>query len=502
MSVGVYPSINDREFDILKKLATNTALLADSEAGDVASILGTANQITVSQPTGAVTLSLPSTVITTRFEGGSGTAAAPSFSFSTDTAKGFYRRDADSIGIAIHGVLDGILYSPSAGELQVINGNANGTLRIDANGAIYLTSSGTNKSITLTPSGTGQVLNIDGVAATPSYSFTSQGGLGFYRYANNNIGVSIGGLAYGLIGGDTGSGFFYIGGPAGSGAASFYTNGATKIVSGGTNQNITLTPSGSGLVNILTANGVAPILSLEQTSQVRWRVGVLAGNSYLRFDASSDALAGPSMQLCTNSHLLLGGLAVDGTGVLQFPAGAADKTSGISLGTDSFIYRSSSGQFCFDYTSSDPVLNLRTNGSTNCRIRTSSNGILFDTNGTTTALTLSSAQKATFAGDLTTSTSRTKHVKVVTATYTQDTTSADEVIVGNHATVAFTITLLSAASTTGRSIVIKNRGAATVTVAAAAAASEIFSTSAVASVALTTGQSITIISDGTYWNVC
>lgn len=106
--------------------------------------------------------------------------------------------------------------------------------------------------------------------------------------------------------------------------------------------------------------------------------------------------------------------------------------------------------------------------------------------------------------NLSTGGGRIKHTKIVTATYTQDTTTVDEVLVGNHATVAFTITLLAAgaAGMTGRSLVIKNRGAATVTVAAAAAASEIFSTSAVSSVALTVGQSVTLVSDGVYWNVC
>lgn len=59
---GFYPSPNDREFNLLNKITKNTAAIADLEAGDVASITGTANQITVSQPTGAVTLSLPTSI--------------------------------------------------------------------------------------------------------------------------------------------------------------------------------------------------------------------------------------------------------------------------------------------------------------------------------------------------------------------------------------------------------------------------------------------------------
>lgn len=86
--MATYPKPNDRDWNLLKGILENTAALAVAEAGDVASITsggagisvnqptgaviitntgvtsitGTANQITVSASTGAVTISLPTTL--------------------------------------------------------------------------------------------------------------------------------------------------------------------------------------------------------------------------------------------------------------------------------------------------------------------------------------------------------------------------------------------------------------------------------------------------------
>jgi hypothetical protein len=69
MSTPTYPSWNDKEYDLLKKMTANTALIADYEIGDVASVAGTANQILVNggtaAATGNVTISLPSTIALT-----------------------------------------------------------------------------------------------------------------------------------------------------------------------------------------------------------------------------------------------------------------------------------------------------------------------------------------------------------------------------------------------------------------------------------------------------
>ena len=76
----------------------------------------------------------------------------------------------------------------------------------------------------------------------------------------------------------------------------------------------------------------------------------------------------------------------------------------------------------------------------------------------------------------------------------------DRVIVANHATVPFTITLISAAANTSSQFTIKNRGAATVTLDATALGG-IFGSALVNTAAILTGESLTVVSDGATWNV-
>lgn len=91
-------------------------------------------------------------------------------------------------------------------------------------------------------------------------------------------------------------------------------------------------------------------------------------------------------------------------------------------------------------------------------------------------------------------------IRIVTGTDTVDSTPGDHTIVGNHATVAFSITLLAAAANTGRHLVIKNKGAAAVTVDATGLG-QIFTTALVNTMVLSTGDSITLQSDGATWLV-
>lgn len=99
-------------------------------------------------------------------------------------------------------------------------------------------------------------------------------------------------------------------------------------------------------------------------------------------------------------------------------------------------------------------------------------------------------------GTLATSGGRVAAVAVKTAAYTL--TSSDHYIIGNHATVAFTLTLIAATGNTGREYVIMNKGAATVTVDATSLG-QITGATAANTETLTTGQSVRLISDGTTW---
>jgi len=130
-----------------------------------------------------------------------GTAAAPSISFASDPATGFYISGANSISIALAGTNYGSITGLGSGIK--LNGTGTNFLSLPSTGAVALTAGGTNQNITLTPSGTGAVtiasnLTVSGTGASP---FT-----GYIKFASTNIGSgsetwigstgSLGGIAF------------------------------------------------------------------------------------------------------------------------------------------------------------------------------------------------------------------------------------------------------------------------------------------------------------------
>ena len=92
----------------------------------------------------------------------------------------------------------------------------------------------------------GAVLNSDGTAAAPSLSFSADTDTGFYRQNTNVIGVSLAGAAAGRFEGDGASGIRFRH-PTGN-YLGLNNSGAIEVIAAGTNQNITLTPSGTGIL--------------------------------------------------------------------------------------------------------------------------------------------------------------------------------------------------------------------------------------------------------------
>ena len=84
---------------------------------------------------------------------------------------------------------------------------------------------------------------------------------------------------------------------------------------------------------------------------------------------------------------------------------------------------------------------------------------------------------------------------VTTQTTTYAITVADDMVIGNHATVAFTITLPTAVGITGQIFRLKNINAAVVTVAATSSQTIDGQTTR----AMEQWQSLTVISDGANW---
>lgn len=115
-------------------------------------------------------------------------------------------------------------------------------------------------------------------------------------------------------------------------------SGAITATAAGSNQSITLTPSGTGqIVGPLGAVGTPAFTFLGRTTN-----GIYSPAA----NTVDMAINGAINSRFVSTHLLLGGLGTDGTGVLQFPA-ATTSAGGITFGTDAQIFRGAAGQTNF-----------------------------------------------------------------------------------------------------------------------------------------------------------
>lgn len=192
----------------------------------------------------------------------------------------------------------------------------------------------------------------DGTAPLPAIAFINDTTMGLYRVGSGVMGIAIAG-AYNFK--------FETGGQfkgQGSQIMTMGVNGEFSFVATGSNQNITLTPSGTG-------------------------------------------------QLRLTGNMLIGGLASNGTGLLQFPT-ASTSAGGIGFSTDTFFYRTAAGGVNIGATGSSASLTLA-NSSGNVGLFSASGanlainaqqGTLTISSNNTTALTLDASQGATFVGQI------------------------------------------------------------------------------------------------------
>jgi len=104
-----------------------------------------------------------------------GSAAAPSISFASTINTGFYKYNSNAIGFSAAGS-DSLLFSAN-GYIYGAYGTAQ-FIQLNNPGNIALVAAGADQNITLTPSGTGQVIGPVGTASLPGFSFagnTAQG---------------------------------------------------------------------------------------------------------------------------------------------------------------------------------------------------------------------------------------------------------------------------------------------------------------------------------------
>lgn len=298
--------------------------------GAVETVSGTAGQIVVTPSTGDVVISLADPLLPPgRVRVIDGTAAAPSYSFASDTTRGFYKT-TNGIGLALGGSQN--FNFDTVG--RIFGPNNDNFLQLSSGGNINITAAGTNQSITLTPSGTG-LTKFDGVGE------------------DSWIGDLPGATSYGAFWGGI------------------------------------VTPSITNFA--FASNGTDSVCNAP----------VVGGK--IQFDIAGQEKA----RLASTGNLLLGG-ATDGTGRIQLLGSSGTNADGITFFNDTSLYRvsandmvlaksgflssyfyASASQVGF-YSSASTAGSGWFTGGTNFVIQTSN----------VTALTLDSSQNATFAGTI------------------------------------------------------------------------------------------------------
>lgn len=160
---------------------------------------------------GVKRMSISSTAATTTvpLRGSAGTAAAPSYSFSSDTNTGMFSDVADTVKFSTGGterlsisttaVTSTLPMYMNAGTAaapsHTFSGDTNTGMFSDVADTLKFTAGGTERASISTTAVTSTlpIYNADGAVATPSITFTADTNTGFYRPSADAIGVSCGG---------------------------------------------------------------------------------------------------------------------------------------------------------------------------------------------------------------------------------------------------------------------------------------------------------------------
>jgi hypothetical protein len=200
----------------------------------------------------------------------------------------------------------------------------------------------------------GTALFANGTIAAPSIAFSAYPAVGFYLSGPSEVNLGLGDGVFRTA-------QWYKNGPntyftifAPSSTTHYLTLQSTAsgqfIVAGGTNQNITITPSGAGSVllgasggNITAASGVGSYtfsdafgygMSVSGANLVLGTVGV--GGITFKTGAGVDAA-----RILSNQNFLIG-TAVDSSALLQVGTNTTTAAGGMKFGTDVSVYRAGS----------------------------------------------------------------------------------------------------------------------------------------------------------------
>lgn len=173
------------------------------------------------------------------------------------------------------------------------------------------------------------------------------------------------------------------------------SSGAWAVTANGLNQNITLTPSGTGRIAVGGSGEIRSTTTLI--------LSAAAATDALDFATAGTAFARFAP---TTRSLLLGTTTDSGNGILQL-ATHTTKAGGIGFGTATALFTNTAGRMVLDHIGgAAPFFQLAENGSIKAEFKTSSGNVTVNAAGgalllasnNVTAILLDTSQNATFSG--------------------------------------------------------------------------------------------------------
>ncbi len=311
-------------------------------------------------------------------------------------------------------------------------------------GLTWYDTSGNNCTITLPATGVtgvswnvvtgGQITLRDGTAAAPAMSFANQADMGFYKISSAVLGLAVSGAVQ-LRFDPTGS--IYGGGAGINNIVQLAATGAINLIAAGTNQNISLSPSGNGWVAVPNNNNLQLGLTFGQAvsnasnyfnsgNGAGWVMHFTTGSA--SYNSSNVRLTITDSNLWTpsNINLLLGTNVDSSNGRLQLAAHTA-ATGGIGFGTEISLYRAASTQLTVTVSTIEVASFIRNGSGTAFQVNggsltqptihvngDSNTGLFFElgdtlsvVTGGTRAISFDGSQNATFTGTAITAASAT-----------------------------------------------------------------------------------------------
>lgn len=215
----------------------------------------------------------------------------------------------------------------------VVSGAVTANQRPPSSIEFYTNASNGAQTLALTVNAAQQSIHASGTAALPSISFISDPDTGFYRNTANQVTIAAGGA----------QGFSFtttrMTNVNGDAYVEMTGVSAVNIIAGGTNQNITLTPSGTGKVLIPDGSAANPGLAFtNDTNSGLYRAG--GDQIGLAVNGALSVLFNPTAgSISAVSNLLLagGGAGTDSVRVTNTTAATSSITGAFRVGNDTAV---------------------------------------------------------------------------------------------------------------------------------------------------------------------